>query len=244
MNQRFLTIDGRKVFYLEGGEGEPLVFFHGIWASSELYIPLLKMLSEKYHIYALDFPGFGKSFTPDKIWGYMDFSQFVLSFVKKLELGEFTLVAQSGGGGVGIVFTSLYPKYIKKLVLMDSVYDKTGFAKILKGIFLKTSRRLFLLEGFSGLFLVFKSIYFFFLNLLRHGFYSFKVLSASGKDDLTEYAKKIRKETLLLWGEHDYLFPIDYAKRLNKLIPYSKLKIINGDHDWCMLHPEKIKEFL
>ena len=48
---------------------------------------------------------------------------------------------------------------------------------------------------------------------------------------LEAYAKKIKAKTLIVWGLQDNETPIYMARRLNKLIAGSELKILNdGGH--------------
>jgi pimeloyl-ACP methyl ester carboxylesterase len=44
--------------------------------------------------------------------------------------------------------------------------------------------------------------------------------------------QKITCPTFILWGEHDQHFPPNHAKRLNTLVPGSKLEIIPGAKHW------------
>ena len=42
----------------------------------------------------------------------------------------------------------------------------------------------------------------------------------------------------------DDYFPLSQAERFNRLLTKSDLRIIKGDHDWCLIYPEKIMDFL
>src|SRR5437870_10102545 len=64
---RTTKIDGLSIFYREAGpKGGPTLFLlHGLPSSSRMFEPLLSRLSDRYHLIAPDYPGFGHSDWPD-----------------------------------------------------------------------------------------------------------------------------------------------------------------------------------
>ena len=64
---RTTKIDGLSIFYREAGpkDGPTLFLLHGLPSSSRMFEPLLSRLSDRYHLIAPDYPGFGHSDWPD-----------------------------------------------------------------------------------------------------------------------------------------------------------------------------------
>ena len=64
---RTTQIDGLSIFYREAGpkDGPTLVLLHGLPSSSRMFEPLFSRLSDRYHLIAPDYPGFGHSDWPD-----------------------------------------------------------------------------------------------------------------------------------------------------------------------------------
>src|ERR1700728_2861167 len=64
---RTIQIDGLSVFYREAGpkHAPTLLLLHGLPSSSRLCEPLFARLSDRYHLVAPDYPGFGHSDWPD-----------------------------------------------------------------------------------------------------------------------------------------------------------------------------------
>ncbi len=100
--------------------GEPLVLLHGMNASSTMWYPNIKSLSEQYRIYAIDFllePG--KSLcqgNPDETsevvnWYYEIFDQ--------LSLKKFSLVGASRGGWLAMNIALHDKSRINKIVLLS-----------------------------------------------------------------------------------------------------------------------------
>ena len=76
------------------------------------------------------------------------------------------------------------------------------------------------------------------LKKLKKGSVDYERLSPSMKETfksivntyLEDYARKMSVKTLIVWGNQDEETPIYMAKRLNKLIKNSQLKILDGGH--------------
>ncbi len=64
---RTVSIDGLSIFYREAGakDAPMLLLLHGLPSSSRMFEPLFARLSDRYHLVAPDYPGFGHSDWPD-----------------------------------------------------------------------------------------------------------------------------------------------------------------------------------
>jgi pimeloyl-ACP methyl ester carboxylesterase len=68
---RTVEIDGLSIFYREAGPNDgtndrpTLLLLHGLPSSSRMFDPLFARLSDRYHLIAPDYPGFGHSDWPD-----------------------------------------------------------------------------------------------------------------------------------------------------------------------------------
>src|SRR5471032_2575223 len=64
---RTAQIDGLSIFYREAGpkDAPTLFLLHGLPSSSRMFEPLFTRLSDRYHLVAPDYPGFGHSDWPD-----------------------------------------------------------------------------------------------------------------------------------------------------------------------------------
>ena len=242
MDYNFIEVDNLNVGYSKLGSGEDLILLHGIWSYSRTYLKLLKELSKNYTVYALDLPGFGKSSDPNEVWSFEDYSEFLYKFVKKLKLNKFTLVAHSGAGGIAIIFANNHPLSLNRLVLISAFgVEGVSYFTFAKAILVKSFVELFSLRGLLSLsYTISGAIY----NFFKHGTYIFKLIRENKNKNMTEHIRNIKVNTLLLWGDKDEYFPLSHARKFNQLIKKSELKILKGNHDLCLMYPEKIKEFL
>src|SRR5580700_155578 len=64
---RTIQVDGLSIFYREAGpkDATTLLLLHGLPSSSRMFEPLFARLSNRYHLVAPDYPGFGHSDWPD-----------------------------------------------------------------------------------------------------------------------------------------------------------------------------------
>jgi pimeloyl-ACP methyl ester carboxylesterase len=64
---RTIGVDGLSIFYREAGpkNAATLLLLHGLPSSSRMFEPLFARLSDRYHLIAPDYPGFGHSDWPD-----------------------------------------------------------------------------------------------------------------------------------------------------------------------------------
>ena len=60
------------------------------------------------------------------------------------------------------------------------------------------------------------------------------VLVKTVNEDLSNYAKKIKCQALLIWGENDEAVPVNEARELDDLLENSALIVLPGTH-YCYL---------
>lgn len=124
--RRAVILDGRRVSYLRAGEGPPVLLLHGtFW--SRVWLPVIPKLAESHEVFALDYPGFGRS--AGRLEGeeaaVPALAEFVLRAVDALRIGgPFALAGRDTGGAVAQHVAVSAEDRVSKLALVNSVlYD-------------------------------------------------------------------------------------------------------------------------
>ena len=112
---RTVQVDGLSIFYREAGpkDAPALLLLHGLPSSSRMYEPLLQRLSDRYHLIAPDYPGFGHSDWPDPTQFAYTFDHIasVMEHVTEtLDLTHYSLYMQDYGGPVGFRLALAHPE--------------------------------------------------------------------------------------------------------------------------------------
>jgi len=128
---RTTQIDGQSIFYREAGPSDApmLLLLHGLPSSSRMFEPLCTRLSDRYHLVAPDYPGFGHSAWPDpKEFAYTfdHYAELMNRFTEELGIVRFTLYMQDYGGPVGFRMALAHPERIEALIVQDAVAHNEG----------------------------------------------------------------------------------------------------------------------
>ena len=128
---RTKQVDGLSIFYREAGpKGAPaLLLLHGLPSSSRMFEPLFSLLSDRYHLVALDYPGFGHSDWPDSkkfAYTFDHIAETMNHFTEVLGLSRYTLYVQDYGGPVGFRMALTHPDRIEALIVQDAVAHNEG----------------------------------------------------------------------------------------------------------------------
>src|ERR1700676_4522880 len=132
---RMTQIDRLSIFYREAGPKKtpPLLMLHGLPSSSRMFEPLFGRLSDRYHLVAPDYPGFGHSDWPDpKEFAYTfdHYGETMNHFTEALCLSHFTLYMQDYGGPVGFRMILAHPDRVEALIVQDAVARNEGLGAI------------------------------------------------------------------------------------------------------------------
>jgi pimeloyl-ACP methyl ester carboxylesterase len=128
---RTIAIDGVSIFYREAGpkDAPTLLLLHGVPSSSRMFEPLFSRLSDRYHLVAPDYPGFGHSDWPDpKKFAYTfdHLAEVMDHFTEALGLKRYTLYMQDYGGPLGFRMALAHPDRAEALIVQDAVAHDTG----------------------------------------------------------------------------------------------------------------------
>jgi pimeloyl-ACP methyl ester carboxylesterase len=128
---RTVAIDGVSIFYREAGpkDAPTLLLLHGLPSSSRMFEPLFSRLSDRYHLVAPDYPGFGNSDWPNpKEFAYTfdHYAEIVTHFSEALAIPRYTLYMQDYGIDVGFRMVLAHPERIESLIIQDAVAHNEG----------------------------------------------------------------------------------------------------------------------
>lgn len=204
-----LKIDSHRVHYLKAGSGPPVVFIHGGASDSRDWIETMKILAPEYTLYAPDIIGFGQSDRNEEGYYLADFSDFLLTFIDKLQLAKPALVGHSFGARICLDAALRNHEKVSKLILIDA----SGLGKVSK-------------FG-STLLTVFRVI----RNLLRQPQPYPKFLVREGDDYNHVGIEKLaglNVPTLLVWKRYDPYLPVSNGRNTVRIMPDAKLVTLPG----------------
>jgi len=95
---RTIAVDGVKIFYREAGDPKApaILLLHGLPSSSHMFRDLIPLLSDRYHVIAPDFPGFGFSDAPDRAqfeYSFENLSKVISRFTELAGLHRYAMYA-------------------------------------------------------------------------------------------------------------------------------------------------------
>ena len=246
MRERYITVNGWKVRYVDLGAGERCaLLLHGLGGSIESWRNNLAQLSRYSRVIALDLPGFGLSDKHEAHYTAEFYADFIADFLKTVKIEKAGLIGHSMGGLVALTTALRHPEVIEKLVVVDVAGLDAFTAELIRdsmgGWWDRESLRRFY-ERYIGR--VDEEM----LELRLRMYESMEARKAylsalralESPIPLEQFAK-ISQPTLIIWGEEDRLTKLETGLRLSHLIKGSTLIVIKGaGHS---PHAEKPEEF-
>jgi pimeloyl-ACP methyl ester carboxylesterase len=128
---RTIKVDELSIFYRETGpkDAPTILLLHGLPTSSRQFEPLFARLSDRFHLVAPDYPGFGHSDWPDpKKFSYTfdHIAQVMTHFTEAIGLSRYTLYLHDYGGPVGFRMALAHPDRVEALIVQDAAGHNEG----------------------------------------------------------------------------------------------------------------------
>lgn len=114
------------ISYAVAGSGPPLLLLHGLGAGNSMneWSANYEELKRNYTVYAFDFPGWGLSDKPDRVFTAEDYIEPILFFAEDVIARPCTLIASSDACTFAVAAASRRPELFSSLVLVcPSTHD-------------------------------------------------------------------------------------------------------------------------
>lgn len=206
--------------------GEPIILFHGMDASSTMWFPNVKELSKNNRVYAIDYPlETGKSMACGNRLSNKEILVYYNEIFDHFKMTNINLAGASRGGWMA-TFLALQPNNkIKRLILLSPAQTFRGIrkpGKLLTAVALKLFPSRKRLEKFFDAFSYYPGN----INpLYKEQFYLANVYGSSKPRyiNMTQFSKKelqsLKIPVLVLVGDHDIVNDEKSISKAHELIP-------------------------
>ncbi len=119
--ERTVTVQGIATHLFEAGPPAalPLLYLHGTFLGN-LWLDYHTSLSQNFHVFAPDTPGFGLTERPDWMRDMSDYILYFRDLLDALGLDKPLVVGHSLGGWMAVELAVWYPERVGKLVLSNA----------------------------------------------------------------------------------------------------------------------------
>ncbi|MEH6482520.1 MULTISPECIES: alpha/beta fold hydrolase [Pseudomonas] len=244
VSSRQIEVADLSIHYYEGGPAgaETLLLVHGFGGDKSNWLKFVGHFTGKYHVIALDLPGFGDSSKPQLSFDVGTQAERLLTFTDALNLPPVNLVGNSMGGHISALYAARYPQRVKSLAL----FDNAGITAPVDSVLFKRLK-----SGQSNPLLIqsrsdFKQM----LNLVfvnvppmperLNNYLADRAIASYPRNNKifeqlqTRYIAlepelgKIQVPTLLLWGDQDQILDISSMAVMQPLLAKPSTAVINN----------------
>jgi len=230
--------------YFRGGEGDVFVLLHGANDQAGTWFAVAPKLAKTHRVLVLDLPGHGESGPHE---GPLPLSMMVERLHALLEhekVGRVTLVGNSMGGWIAMLYAMQYPEQVDRLVLEDA----SGMMWPLSVPLFATNREeaIKILHAVHGPKAETPEWVIDALLQPDAGTPMKRVMAGGVLDFFVDNKlSSLKTSAVLIWGKDDGLLPVAYAEALQKRLAGSRLFVIDGAaHMPHRQQPEKFLECL
>ena len=232
--------------FIDEGEGEVLLLLHGLMGALSNWTDVVTEFKNDYRVIIPLLPLYD---LPLLTTGVKSLAKFVHKFVKYKELQNVTILGNSLGGHVGLIYTLSHQAEVKALVLTGSsgLYENA-----FGGSFPRRESYDFIKEKVEFTFhdpaIATKELVDEVYQIVNDRAKVIKILAMAKsaiRHNMSKDIHKIKVPVCLIWGKNDRITPPDVAIEFNELLPDSELYWVDEcGHAPMMEQPEKFNVYL
>ena len=236
--------------YIDEGEGEVLLLLHGLMGSLSNWDAVVDEFKSKYRVIIPILPIYDM---PLLTTGVKSLSKFVHKFIKFKQLSNITVLGNSLGGHVALIYVLAHPENIRAMVLTGSsgLYENAfggSFPRRESIDFVREKVQFTFYDPAVATDELVTDVY----KLIndRHSVVRLLAMAKSAiRHNMKKDLHKMHLPVSLIWGRNDKITPPEVAEEFNQLLPDVELHWIDKcGHAPMMEHPaefnEKLKAFL
>ena len=244
-----VRVEGVKIFYREAGDpnNPSILLLHGFPTSSLMFKNLMVALSDKFHLVAPDYPGFGFSDFPlmkDFDYSFENIALCIDKFINTIKLKSFAIYLHDYGSYIGLRICLKNPDKIEAIIVQNgNNYEEglgpqwTEMKDYWENPTTEKKKKLYAFLSKEGT----KEQYFAGVPKKLHPNVSpeswvvdWERMSRHRNLKLfpafQEYFRKYQPPALVIWGKYDVYFEIAEAYCYKRDLPKVKTHILEGGH--------------
>ena len=232
--------------YIDEGQGETLLLLHGLFGALSNWAGVINHFKTNYRVIIPLMPIHDM---PIKEAGCEGLTEFIEGFIDFKGLDNFSLIGNSLGGHVALIYTLRHPEKIQRLILTGS----SGlFENSMGGSYPKRGNYEYIKERVEYTFYDPKTAskelvdeVFEITNSIPKVMRIIAIAKSAQRNNMAKDIVHIKAPTLLIWGLNDTITPPEVGHEFNQLIPGSTLKFIDKCcHAPMMERPVEFNEIL
>lgn len=232
--------------YIDEGEGEVLLLLHGLMGSLSNWGDVVEEFKSRYRVLIPMLPIYDM---PLLTTGVKSLSKFVHKFIKYKELSNITLLGNSLGGHVALIYVLAHPENIKAMVLTGSsgLYENAfggSFPRRESIDFVREKVQYTFYDPAVATDELVNDVY----KLIndRHSVIRLLAMAKSAiRHNMKKDLHKMHIPVSLIWGKNDKITPPEVALEFNEFLPDSELHWIDKcGHAPMMERPQEFNRLL
>ena len=256
-----ITVDGVEVFYREAGplDAPTILLLHGFPTSSHMFRNLIPALSDRFHLVAPDYPGFGNSQQPamDEFdYTFDGLAKLMEGFIKAKGIEQYSVYLMDYGAPVGFRLAANNPEAVQALIVQNGNAYREGLkefwdpirtywaepsaanAEPLAGFISPEGVKWQYTHGVRDVAAISPDNWNVDLrHLQREGnpaiqlalFYDYQN-NVPHYPAWQEYFRQYQPPTLLVWGQNDHIFPADGAHPYKRDLQNLEFHLLDTGH--------------
>ncbi len=262
IRHKTIEVDGLEIFYREAGldNAPTILLLHGFPTSYHMFRNLIPALSDKFHLVAPDYPGFGNSSMPkvDEFdYTFDHFAQVIDSFIEKLGLKTYSLYVMDYGAPVGYRLAVKHPERVESLIVQNGNAYEEGLREFwdpIQAYWKEKSKEN--AEALKNNLLTIEATKWQYTNGVRNPetiapdnwFHDQYLMDRPGNKDIQlqmfydygsnpplypewqAYFRDYQPPTLIVWGKNDYIFPAEGAHPYKRDLKNVEFHLLDTGH--------------
>ncbi len=222
---KYEIVKDNKYEYVDIGKGPVVIFLHGLMGALSNFEKTANIIAKGgYRVIIPSLPIYTLPILNTSAKGI---SRFLEKFISDLKLKDVSLLGNSLGGHVALIYTKNNPEIVKRLLLTGSsgLYEKA-----MGDTFPRREDYNYIKEKTQDVFFdpkvatkelvdeVFESV-----NSREKVIRILAIAKSAIRHNMAKELPNMKQDTCLLWGKNDTVTPPEVAEEFNKLLPNSDL---------------------
>ena len=221
VNEASVAVNDVELFYRIGGNGPAILLIHGFSRTGHMWDPFIDQLGERYTVIVPDLPGCGHSTSHPGRFSHRQTARDMFALLDELAVDRIAGIGHSSGAVTLIHMAIQHPDKVEAMVLVAGAHrcpvGARGAIRTLHLEDLPQKHQEYLWRFHPGG-----------EPQIRAIMAQFRKQADNYEDfDLSpEHLATIATRTLLVWGDRDPFFPVEFALEMYRAMPNAELWVL------------------